>query len=65
MHNHFENLLFNIVSRPDARLFSLKASSRIETSLSRQEQDDLEDSKVRMLMSIKRKGINLPSEPPQ
>jgi amino acid adenylation domain-containing protein len=63
MHSHFETLLFNIVDRPDSRLISLKVSSRTETSLSHQEQDDLEDSKIRKLMSVKRKGVNLPTEP--
>ena len=62
MHNHFENLLFNIVDRPDARLLNIKLSSRAENKLSHQEQVDLEDSNSRKLMSVKRKGINLPTE---
>jgi acyl carrier protein len=61
-HNHFENLLFNIVDRPDDRLLSLKISSRTENKLSHQEQIDVEDSNSRKLMSVKRKSINLPTE---
>jgi len=60
-HNHFENLLYNVVDQPDARLLSLKISSRAENKLSHQEQIDLEDSDSRKLMSVKRKGINLPT----
>ena len=61
VHNHFENLLYNVVDQPDARLLSLKISSRAENKLSHQEQIDLEDSDSRKLMSVKRKGINLPT----
>jgi len=61
MRRHFENLLYNVVDQPDARLLSLKISSRAENKLSHQEQLDLEDSDIRKLMSVKRKGVNLPT----
>jgi non-ribosomal peptide synthetase component F len=61
MQGHFETLLSNIVDRPDARLTTLIVSSRAGSRLSHKEQD--EDSDIRKLMSIKRKGINLPTEP--
>jgi len=63
MHNHFETLLFNIADGPDARLLSLKISSRAETRTGHEEQEDLEGSNLRKLKSIKRKGVRLPTEP--
>jgi len=63
IQDYFETLLFNIVDRPDTRLLSLDVSSKAEANLSDKEEDDLEDIDIRKLMSIKRKGINLPTEP--
>jgi len=62
MHRHFEALLFSIVDRPDARLLNLRVSPGVEPDLSNKEQDYMEDSDVRKLMSVKRKGINLPTD---
>jgi len=63
IHNHFEMLLFNIIDRPDARLLSIEILSRAKTRLSHKEQSELEESNRRKLMLVKRKGINLPTEP--
>jgi amino acid adenylation domain-containing protein len=63
MQNHFEALLFNVVDRPDARILSIKVSSRMKPGLSHKEQSDLNDFKSRKLKSVERKGINLPTEP--
>jgi acyl carrier protein len=63
MYNHFETLLFNIVGRPNARLTALKVKSRAEPRLSEKEQSDREETDIRKLMSVKRKGIKLPTEP--
>jgi hypothetical protein len=61
--SNFETLLFNIVDRPDARLLSLKVSSRAETGLTLKEGRDLENSNISKLVSIKHKGIDLSTEP--
>jgi non-ribosomal peptide synthetase component F len=63
MRHHFENLLFDIVDRPDARLTALKTSPRSETGLKHQEHGDRKTSEIRKLLSIKPKGINLSTEP--
>jgi non-ribosomal peptide synthetase component F len=59
MHRHFETLLFNIVDRPDARLTTLEISSRPETVLGPEEQDDREDIDIRNTFLGKRRSINL------
>jgi len=62
MHNHFETLLFNIIDRPDTRILSIKVSSRTKSRLNNKEQNDLEDTNRRRLRTIKRKGVNLPTD---
>ena len=54
--------IFNIVDRPDARPSALNASSRTENGAGHKEQDVQEESDIRRLRAIKRKGINLSSE---
>jgi acyl carrier protein len=54
--------IFNIVDRPDARPSALNALSRTENGAGHKEQDVQEESDIRRLRAIKRKGINLSSE---
>ena len=54
--------IFNIVDRPDSRPSALNASSRTENGAAHKEQDVQEESDIRRLRAIKRKGINLSSE---
>ena len=63
MHGHFETLLFSIVDEPDARLNSLNISFEDGAGLTHQEQGDWEDLEAEKPISIKRKGINLSTEP--
>jgi hypothetical protein len=63
LHYHFENLLFDIVDRPDARLTALKISPRSETGFNHQERRDRENADIRKLLSIKPRGVNLSTEP--
>jgi len=63
IHDHFETLLFSIVDRPDARLTNLEISPKVETGLSRQAQDGQAVSDIKTLLSSKRRGVRLTTEP--
>ncbi|HKX31380.1 MAG TPA: amino acid adenylation domain-containing protein [Blastocatellia bacterium] len=63
MHDHFQNLLFNIIDRPDARLSTLKFTPRAGAGPGPQRQDGRNGSEINHPISTKRKGINLPTEP--
>jgi non-ribosomal peptide synthetase component F len=63
MHHHFETLLLNIVDRPEARLTTLKLTSRSDNRPAHMERGSQEESDRAKLMSMKRKGVNLSTEP--
>ena len=63
IHDHFEALLFSIVDRPDARLTNLEISPKAEIRPSRQAQDGQAGSDVKTLLSSKRRGVRLTTEP--
>jgi amino acid adenylation domain-containing protein len=59
MHNHFENLLFNIAARPDARLTALEVSPEAGSRPDSKQQRGRDSSAAHQLGSIKRRGIDL------